>query len=114
MKKLEFFKKFILLLLMSPLCYLSGLSPDSLNLLANRALYQHRHHQHNVQPGVYINQGLDYRYRYDIYGIPYTTTEIRGNKIIQSYQLPPQRRLEYPTQQQNKPLPTNKDFLQNR
>lgn len=46
-------------------------------------------------PGVYDNHGRDYRGNYEV---PYTTTSVKGNTIIQDYYYPPQRRLEYSPQ----------------
>lgn len=48
-------------------------------------------------PGVFANPGLGLDNR-GIYEVPYTTTSVKGNTIIQDYHYPPQRRLEYSPQ----------------
>lgn len=65
------------------------------------------------QPRVFINNQVNSPYGDYYYNVP-TSTEVRGRTIIQNYELPPQRRLEFPTQEQNRPPPTNQSFLRDR
>jgi hypothetical protein len=88
MKKLSMF-----LLLVFPFYFLNGDTPQT-----------------PAQPRVYINQGLDYPYGY--YGLP-TSTEVKGNTVIQNYSLPPQQpRLQSPVKPQNRTPPSNKAFYE--